>query len=82
MTAEDEMESMKNIKRILKSQPTLEGARVRLRRAFGYNEVPLLDRWCRFDLILSSFLLFRSSRSRNGRTHHHPAETVLIRFRP
>jgi len=43
MTAEDEMETVRSIKRILKSQPTLEGAGVRLKRAFGYNEVPLLD---------------------------------------
>ncbi len=43
MTAEDEMETIKNIKRILKSQPALEGAGVRLKRAFGYNEVPLFS---------------------------------------
>jgi len=33
----------RKIERILKSQPTIEGAGVHLKRAFGYNEVPLLD---------------------------------------
>ena len=37
------MKTVRSIRRILKSQPTLEGAGVRLKRAFGYNEVPLLD---------------------------------------
>jgi redox-sensitive bicupin YhaK (pirin superfamily) len=31
------------VKQILKSRPTLEGAGVRLKRVFGYNEVPLFD---------------------------------------
>ena len=34
---------MRKIKLTLKSRPTLEGAGVRLKRAFGYNEVPLFD---------------------------------------
>ena len=33
----------RKIDRILKSRPTLEGAGVHLKRAFGYNEVPELD---------------------------------------
>ena len=33
----------RKIDKILKSQPTIEGAGVNLKRAFGYNEVPLLD---------------------------------------
>lgn len=33
----------RKIERILKSKPTLEGAGVHLKRAFGYNEVPELD---------------------------------------
>ncbi|VVB87950.1 Pirin [uncultured archaeon] len=48
------MEWKKNLKRrsenmirkidsILKARPTIEGAGVHLKRAFGYNEVPLLD---------------------------------------
>jgi redox-sensitive bicupin YhaK (pirin superfamily) len=40
---------------ILKSQPTIEGAGVHLKRAFGYNEVPLLD----------PFLLLDDFRSRD-----------------
>ena len=34
---------IRKIKLTLKSRPTLEGAGVRLKRAFGYNEVPLFD---------------------------------------
>ena len=34
---------VRKIKLTLKSRPTLEGAGVRLKRAFGYNEVPLFD---------------------------------------
>jgi redox-sensitive bicupin YhaK (pirin superfamily) len=34
---------VRKIKLTLKSKPTLEGAGVRLKRAFGYNEVPLFD---------------------------------------
>lgn len=37
------MVTERKIKKILKSQPTIEGAGVHLKRAFGYNEVPLLD---------------------------------------
>ncbi len=33
----------RKIDKILKSQPTIEGAGVNLKRAFGYDEVPLLD---------------------------------------
>ena len=33
----------RRIGRVLVSQPTVEGAGVRLRRVFGYNEVPLFD---------------------------------------
>ncbi len=37
------MENKRRIAKILKSKPTVEGAGVRLKRAFGYYEVPLLD---------------------------------------
>ncbi|MFX0093174.1 MAG: pirin family protein [Candidatus Hodarchaeota archaeon] len=37
------MGEIRRIKKILKSVPTMEGAGVRLRRAFGYYQVPLLD---------------------------------------
>lgn len=33
----------RKIARIIKSKPTIEGAGVHLKRAFGYHEVPLLD---------------------------------------
>ena len=34
---------MRKIRRVLKSQPTIEGAGVHLKRAFGYQQVPELD---------------------------------------
>jgi len=37
------MERIRKIKKILKSKPTVEGAGVHLKRAFGYDQVPLLD---------------------------------------
>jgi quercetin 2,3-dioxygenase len=37
------MKKIRKIKKILKSKPTLEGAGVHLKRAFGYYEVPRLD---------------------------------------
>jgi redox-sensitive bicupin YhaK (pirin superfamily) len=37
------MTSFRKIKKILKSKPTVEGAGVHLKRAFGFYQVPLLD---------------------------------------
>jgi len=37
------MKSVRKIRKIWKSVPTLEGAGVHLKRAFGYNQVPLFD---------------------------------------
>jgi redox-sensitive bicupin YhaK (pirin superfamily) len=37
------MRSIRRIKKILKSKPTIEGAGVHLKRAFGFYQVPLLD---------------------------------------
>ena len=37
------MKAYRNIARILKSRPTMDGAGVRLTRVVGYDEVPLLD---------------------------------------
>lgn len=45
----------RSIKKIWKSQPTIEGAGVHLRRAFGFHELPLLD----------PFLLLDDFRSEN-----------------
>ncbi len=39
----------RKIKRVLESQPTLEGAGVHLRRGFGFREVPLFDPFLLFD---------------------------------
>lgn len=37
------MTAIREIARILKSKPTIEGAGVRLKRAFGHSEAPVLD---------------------------------------
>ena len=37
------MVEIRKIKKVLKSQPTMEGAGVRLKRVFGYNETELMD---------------------------------------
>ena len=37
------MKSVRKIRKLWKSKPTLEGAGVHLKRALGYNEVPLFD---------------------------------------
>jgi hypothetical protein len=43
------MSNPRRIDRILKGKPTLEGAGVKLKRAFGPQEVPLLDPFLLFD---------------------------------
>ena len=48
------MKDIRTVARILTSQPTLEGAGVRLRRAFGYYEVPMLDPFLMLDDFHSS----------------------------
>ena len=40
---EEKMKSVRKIRKVWKSKPTLEGAGVHLKRAFGYNQVPLFD---------------------------------------
>jgi len=37
------MSTIRKIQKIWKSRPTIEGAGVHLKRAFGYNQVPLID---------------------------------------
>jgi len=37
------MTSVRHIKKAFKSKPTIEGAGVHLKRAFGFSEVPLFD---------------------------------------
>jgi redox-sensitive bicupin YhaK (pirin superfamily) len=37
------MGTIRNIRKVLKSKPTLEGAGVHLKRAFGFSEVPVFD---------------------------------------
>ncbi|RJP86300.1 MAG: pirin family protein [Desulfobacteraceae bacterium] len=43
------MQEIRKIRKILKSKPTLEGAGVHLKRAFGNSEVPLFDPFLLFD---------------------------------
>lgn len=45
------------IEKIWKSEPTIEGAGVHLKRAFGFHELPLLD----------PFLLLDDFRSKSSR---------------
>lgn len=49
------IKGQRDIKKIWKSQPTIEGAGVHLKRAFGFHEIPLLD----------PFLLLDDFRSEN-----------------
>ena len=37
------MEKFRKIKKVFKSKPTIEGAGVHLKRAFGNQQVPMLD---------------------------------------
>ena len=43
------MKDTRKIRKIFKSQPTIEGAGVHLRRAFGFDEVPLFDPFLMLD---------------------------------
>jgi redox-sensitive bicupin YhaK (pirin superfamily) len=43
------MDKIRKIRKVLVSQPTLEGAGVHLRRGFGFREVPLFDPFLMFD---------------------------------
>ena len=55
------MPTIRKIRKVLKSKPTLEGAGVHLKRAFGFSEVPLFD----------PFLLLDDFRSDNPK-HYRP----------
>jgi redox-sensitive bicupin YhaK (pirin superfamily) len=48
------MMNMRSIRKILKSQPTIEGAGVHLKRAFGYQQLPELDPFLLLDDFHSS----------------------------
>jgi redox-sensitive bicupin YhaK (pirin superfamily) len=43
------MNDTRKIRKVFKSQPTIEGAGVHLRRAFGFDEVPLFDPFLMLD---------------------------------
>jgi quercetin 2,3-dioxygenase len=43
------MPATRKIKKVFKSKPTIEGAGVHLKRAFGFSEVPLFDPFLLFD---------------------------------
>ena len=43
------MVTIRKIKKVLKSKPTIEGAGVQLKRAFGFHEVPKLDPFLMLD---------------------------------
>ena len=48
------MHSIRKISKVWKSKPTIEGAEVHLKRAFGYNQVPLFDPFLMLDDFHSS----------------------------
>jgi quercetin 2,3-dioxygenase len=48
------MDNSRKIRKVVKSKPTIEGAGVHLRRAFGFNEVPELDPFLLLDDFRSS----------------------------
>lgn len=48
------MNSIRKIKKVLKSVPTIEGAGVHLKRAFGFHQKPLLDPFLLLDDFQSS----------------------------
>jgi len=43
------MSTIRKIRKVLKSRPTIEGAGVHLKRAFGFSEVPLFDPFLMLD---------------------------------
>jgi redox-sensitive bicupin YhaK (pirin superfamily) len=49
------MGSVRKIKKVWKSKPTIEGAGVHLKRAFGFNEVPLFDPFLLLDDFHSDY---------------------------
>ena len=53
MATANKGESSRRIKKIWKSQPTMEGAGVHLRRAFGFQQVPQLDPFLLLDAFKS-----------------------------
>ena len=53
------MKTIRNIRKVLKAKPTMEGAGVHLKRVFGFSEVPMFDPF----LLLDDF--------RNDRPEHY-----------
>ena len=49
------MKSVRKISKVWKSKPTIEGAGVHLKRAFGYNQVPLFDPFLMLDDFHSNY---------------------------
>ena len=49
------MDKVRNVRKILKSKPTLEGAGVHLKRAFGFYQVPQLDPFLLLDDFHSDY---------------------------
>jgi quercetin 2,3-dioxygenase len=49
------MNSVRKISKVWKSKPTIEGAGVHLKRAFGYNRVPLFDPFLMLDDFHSNY---------------------------
>ena len=66
------MKSVRKISKIWKSKPAIEGAGVHLKRAFGYNQVPMFDPFLMLDDFHSNYPPhyvkgFQSTPPRGGR---------------
>jgi len=60
------MTTTRNIRKVLKAKPTMEGAGVHLKRVFGFSEVPLFDPF----LLLDDFRNDRPEHYRKGFPWH------------
>jgi hypothetical protein len=66
------MEKNRKIRKVFKSKPTIEGAGVHLKRAFGYSETPALD----------PFLLLDDGEQVVVSTEDEPVRFLLISGKP
>ena len=69
------MASIRRIRRVSRSKPTIEGAGVRLKRAFGFHEVPQLDPFLLLDDFHSDnpadYITGFSVAPASGHRNHH-----------
>ena len=71
-------ESIRRINKVLDSRPTMEGAGVRLKRAFGFHELPEFDPF----LLLDSFKSDDPNDYKMGFPWHPHRGIETITYRP